>query len=135
RLCARDNQLIVEANPSTTTELLPEWEETMGLPDPCAGPAPTIDQRRAQVLARFANSGGQSIPFFIAYALTLGYAITITVYTPYTFGMVFGLPMYGDAFIFAWTVNAPLAAEANNVLECEFERLKPAHTTVNFIYS
>jgi len=135
RIAARDNQLIVEGLPSTTTELLPEWEESLGLPDPCAGAAPTIDARRAQVVARFSNDGGQSAAFFIAYALTLGYAITITVYRPYTFGMPFGLPMWGDAYAFAWTVNAPLAAEANDVLECEFQRLKPANTVVNFIYS
>lgn len=135
RLAARDNQLIVEALPASTTELLPEWEETLGLPDPCAGPTPTIDERRAQVVARFSNTGGQSAAFFIAYALVLGYTITITVYTPYTFGMPFGLPMYGESWAFAWTVNAPLAAEANQVLACEFERLKPAHTIVNFVYS
>lgn len=135
RLAARDNQLIVEGFPGTTTELLPEWEESLGLPDPCAGLAPTIDERRDQVVARFANTGGQSAPFFIAYALTLGYVITITLNSPYRFGMPFGLPMYGEKWIFAWTVNAPMAASLNNVLECEFERLKPAHTVVSFIYS
>lgn len=135
RLAARDNQLILEALPSTTTELLPEWEQTLGLPDPCAGAAPTIEARRAQVVARFANDGGQSIPFFIAYAATLGYAITITLYEPYGFGMGFGLPFGGEDWAFAWTVNAPLAAGDNDVLACEFQRLKPAHTIVNFVYS
>lgn len=135
RLAARDNLLLMEALPSSTTELLPEWEATLGLPDPCAGPAPTIEQRRDQVVARFANSGGQSAVFFIAYALTLGYVITITTYTPYTFGMPFGLAMTGEAWAYAWTVNAPLAAADNLVLECEFERLKPAHTIVNFVYT
>lgn len=135
RLAARDNQLILEALPSTTTELLPEWELTLGLPDPCAGEAPTIEARRAQVVARFANDGGQSATFFIGYALTLGYVITITVYTPWTFGLPLGLPLYGEDWALAWTVNAPAAAGDNDVLRCEFERLKPAHTVVNFVYT
>jgi uncharacterized protein YmfQ (DUF2313 family) len=135
RVSARDNQLIVEALPSTTTELLGEWEESLGLPDPCAGGSPTVDERRAQVVARFANDGGQSAAFFIAYAATLGYVITIDVHSPFRFGMRFGLPLNSVAWAFTWTVNAPLAAEANEVLECEFNRLKPAYTYVNFIYS
>lgn len=134
-LAARDNTLIIEALPSTTTELLPEWEETLGLPDPCAGASPTIETRREQVVARFTNSGGQSAAFFIAYAARLGYVITIDVYSAWRFGMRFGLPLRSIDWSFAWTVNAPLAAETNDVLACEFERLKPANTIVNFVYS
>lgn len=135
RLQARDNELIVEALPSSTDELLPEWESTLGLPDPCAGPNPTLPARQAAVLARFSNNGGQSADFFIAYAALLGYVITITVYSPFVFGDNFGEALYGEAWAFAWTVNAPVAAETNPVLECEFMRLKPAHTTVSFVYS
>jgi uncharacterized protein YmfQ (DUF2313 family) len=41
RLTARANNLLIDAFPGSTYELLPEWEATLGLPDPCAGEAPT----------------------------------------------------------------------------------------------
>lgn len=135
RLQASDNQLLLEAMPSTTTELLPEWEETLGLPDPCIGGNPTIDKRRAQVVARFANKGGQSIAFFTAYALTLGYVITITYdFAPFRFGDRMGSRFGGSGNIFYWTVNTPGPGPLAD-LECEFERLKPAHTVVLFNYT
>ncbi|WP_197520275.1 putative phage tail protein, partial [Paraburkholderia tropica] len=53
RSTSRANYLLIDSFPPTAYELLPEWESTLGLPDPCAGEAPTIPQRQAQVLARF----------------------------------------------------------------------------------
>ena len=34
RLHARENQLLIDLFPATTVELLPEWEASVGLPDP-----------------------------------------------------------------------------------------------------
>lgn len=149
----RGSALIVDAFPASTEELLPEWEDALGLPDPCAGPAPTIADRRAQVVARFASGAGQSVPYFINLAMLLGYTITIIEYAPFRFGINhFGDPMCGVAWANAWTVRNPtitpsffqfglsafgdfFADWGNTVLQCEFARLKPAHTTVNFQYS
>lgn len=58
RNTARANNLLVDAFPGMSAELLPEWEATLGLPDPCAGVAPTVAARNAQVLARFTGLGG-----------------------------------------------------------------------------
>ncbi|MGO2959434.1 MAG: putative phage tail protein, partial [Acetobacter sp.] len=68
----RASNLLIDANPSFTKELLPEWEETLGLPDPCAGASPTLEQRRAQVMARLTDSGGCSVNYFIEFAKSLG---------------------------------------------------------------
>lgn len=150
-LAARANDLLVDAFPASTEELLPEWEETVGLPDPCAGLSPTIDQRRAQVVARFIASGGQSVAYFTAVAEALGYSITITQFAPFRFGARFGEPLCGDAWANVWQVNAPtfsidyfqfgssgfgepFAYWSNNVLQCELNRLKPAHTLLLFSY-
>jgi len=150
RLTARAANLLVDAFPSTTVELLPEWQATLGLPDPCAGPSPALAQEQAQVVARFIAGGGQSIAYFTAFAATLGYDITITQFAPFRVGVsTVGSPLYGDAWAFAWQVNAPnvtvdffvvgnsqigspLQAFTNTVLECELARLSPAHTTVIF---
>jgi uncharacterized protein YmfQ (DUF2313 family) len=150
---ARAAFLLVDAFPSTTVELLPEWEATLGLPDPCAGPASTIQQRRAQVVARFVGNGGQSPAYFVQFAANLGYAITITESVRARFGVTtFGQPMNGDAWSHTWQVNAPATtvfvakfgvaqfgepyrAWGNAVLECEMQAIKPAHTILQFIYA
>jgi uncharacterized protein YmfQ (DUF2313 family) len=153
RLVARGSNLLIDAFPATTVELLPEWQATLGLPDPCAGPSPVLAVEQAQVLARFEAGGGQSIAFFVNFALTLGYAITIDQFTPFTAGHgTAGSPVYGLAWAYAWQVNAPAidieyflagsgtAGQAlqtvlsSTVLECELLRLAPAHTVVFFVF-
>jgi uncharacterized protein YmfQ (DUF2313 family) len=145
--------LLTDAFPAAATELLPEWELTLGLPDPCAGTSPTIQQRRNQVVARFANGGGQSIPYFINFAAQLGYTITITQFAPARVGQSrVGQPLCGTDWAFAWQVNAPLntvyksrvgtaragdplVAWGNAVLECELRAIMPAHTIPIFAYA
>lgn len=149
----RGGDLILDAFPASTDELLPEWEASLGLPDPCQGEAPDLADRRAQVVARFAGGFAPSVPDFINYAATLGYTVTIIEFAPFRFGINhFGDPMYGVAWANAWTVRSPtimpsffqfglsafgdyFAQWGNTVLQCEFGRLKPAHTVVNFQYS
>ncbi|KDR25421.1 tail protein [Caballeronia zhejiangensis] len=153
RQTARANYLLIDAFPSTTYELLPEWESTLGLPDPCAGAAPTIPARRAQVVARLTAVGGSSIAQLTAFAASLGYAVTITQYTQARAGMLrAGQPCCGYDWNFAWKITAPLntvvravagamaagdplASWGNNVLECEFRAVMPAHTILIFAYA
>lgn len=149
----RANYLLIDSFPATTYELLPEWESTLGLPDPCAGVSPTVQQRRTQVVARLASSGGQSAAYYIGVAAQLGYGITITNYAPFRCGQSRCGQQLGNAdWFFAWSVNAPLntvvrfaagqsaAGEPlgswnNNVLECELKAVAPAHTVLQFRYS
>lgn len=148
----RSNNLLVDSFPSTTLELLPEWEESLGLPDPCAGQSPTIEARRAQVVARFSATGGQTAAYFIAFAAALRYTITITEYAPFRAGINrVGDPLYGTDWAYTWTVNAvlnqveyfrtgvsavgePLAYWSNAVLECELNAIKPADLILTFKY-
>ncbi|WP_250507676.1 putative phage tail protein [Caballeronia sp. GAFFF3] len=153
RQTARANYLLVDAFPPTTYELLPEWESTLGLPDPCAGTAPTIAARRAQVVARLTAQGGASISALTAFAASLGYTVTITQYTQARAGMLrAGQPCCGYDWNFAWKITAPLntvvravagsmaagdplASWGNAVLECEFRAVMPAHTIPIFAYA
>jgi len=153
RQTARANYLLVDSFPATTYELLPEWEATLGLPDPCAGVAPTVPARRAQVVARLTNLGGASIPYLIGFAASLGYTVTITQYTQARAGMLrAGQPCCGYDWNFAWKITAPLntvvraaagsmaagdplASWGNRVLECEFRAVMPAHTIPIFAYA
>jgi len=149
----RSANLLVDAFPSTTVELLPEWEYTLGLPDPYAGVAPILQARRAQVVARFSAIGGQSVAYMKAFALNLGYTITITQFAPARAGNLrAGGAAYGNDFAHAWRVNAPtnttyafrgglsaagepLMSTGNAILEYELKQIAPAHTTVFFAYS
>ncbi|SIT50431.1 conserved hypothetical protein [Paraburkholderia piptadeniae] len=149
----RAQNLISDAFPANTVELLPEWESTLGLPDPCAGPSPTIQQRRNQVVARFANSGGQSSAYYINFALNLGYTVTVNQYAPFRCGQSrCGDSLGGVEWFYTWAIRAPLntvtrfrvgsstvgealATWNNKVLECELSSVAPAHTYLQFQYS
>lgn len=151
RLCASGLDLLADAFPASTEELLPEWEESLGLPDPCAGFDQTVEARRDQVVERLTVTGGQSVPYYIAVAASLGYAITITEFAPFRFGMSFGLPLNGDAWAYAMQINAPeftidyfelgtsgfgesFASWGSTVLQCELTRIQPAHVALIFSY-
>ena len=146
-------QLLQDAFPATALAMLPEWESALGLPDPCAGAAPTLLTRRAQVVSRLASVGGQSIAYMIAFAARLGYTISITQFIPARAGILrAGKPCCGNAWAHAWQVNAPLntihgflagisaageplSSSGNAILQCELQEVAPAHTTVIFSYS
>lgn len=152
RVDAAGEALLLDAFPATATGLLPEWETSLGLPDECSGPAPTLQGRRAQVVARLTALGGQSIPYFTAYAAALGFTITVEEFAPARAGVLrAGDPVYGEAWAHTWRVHAPaetvtyfraglsaagepLASWGNALLECAFRRLRPAHTVLQFAY-
>ncbi|MBX6386333.1 MAG: DUF2313 domain-containing protein [Microbispora sp.] len=154
RLHARANYLLRDAFPVAPLELLPEWEATLGLPDPCAGSAAdqSMEQRQAAVAARFVGRGGQSVAYYTGVAAALGYQITITQFTPAVVGRArIGDPLAGAGWAHVWRVNAPettvlvsrvgsarigdrLREWGNNTLECALSRIRPAHTILQFAY-
>lgn len=134
RVDAAASSLLARSLPGDNPDLLEEWERTLGLPDPCIGPDPTIEQRQASVRARFAGTaGGQSRARYIAYAAELGFEITITNFQPFRVGRsTVGMPLYSDAWTFVWgvTIVTNTGGLSPDVLLCEFEAIKPAMTTV-----
>ena len=155
RIDRRAEQLIDEADPRTTAEMLADWERVAGLPDPCvaaSGEAQSVPQRHAALVARLAALGGQAAAYFIALAASLGYAITIEEFRPFRAGA----SRAGDALTngdwsFTWRVYAPpttpvtfragqsaagdaLRSWSNVALECVLNRFKPAHTNLLFAY-
>jgi uncharacterized protein YmfQ (DUF2313 family) len=147
--------LLGDAFPCSTVQLLPEWEATLGLPDPCVQPPNTmIQQRQAAVCAKFAARGGCSQQYFIDLAASLGYDITITTYAPFRAGVSrVGTPLYSSAWASAWMIEiigAPdaityfragisavgerLADWTVSELQCLFEAIAPANTVPLFEY-
>lgn len=145
-------QLLIDTNPSTTQNLLTEWEESLGLPDPCSAANPTLGQRRAAVRAKFAFRGSMSLEYFINLAAELGYTITIDEFSPFTVGDTVGMNLLGPQWAFVWQINAPSITESYfttggnaagdalssydaGELVCRITRDAPAETTVFFVFS
>ena len=152
RLGARLNDLIADIFPCSTTGLLPEWEATLGLPDPCTGPLDTVQERQAAVCVKFALRGGQSKTYYKQIAEALGSPIEITEFKPFVAGDLCGTPLYGESWANVWQVTSlqvsitffsagvsvagePLRNWGNNLLECTLNAIKPAHTVLLFTYA
>lgn len=151
RVDGRDDQLLLEAIPSTTLELLPDWERVAGIPDCCSGVASTIQDRRNAVVAKITNLGGQSPAYFVGFAASLGYAVTVEEFRPFRVGSSAGSSLTNGSWAFTWrirgasttetyfrsgvsSVGEPLASWGNASLECRMRRLKPSHTVLLFAY-
>ncbi len=152
RSTAAAAQVLVDANPGTTENLLIEWEESLGLPDPCTASNPSLEQRQAAVRAKFCARGSLTSAYFIALAAALGFTITITEFATFVAGRPCGGPCLGPAWAFAWQVNAPqintfhfvagqsaagdpLTTYDNTELACRITRDAPAGTTVFFVFA
>lgn len=146
----RLGDLLRESDPRTVYELLTEWERAFGLPDGCVDISDNLEARINALVARVRGAGSATPQYFIDLAATVGYEITITELTPHTVGSDVDYPLYGEEIRYVWQVNSllnttiyadvnstvdtPLAAWGNSILECIINRSKPAHTFVQFIY-
>jgi uncharacterized protein YmfQ (DUF2313 family) len=152
RSTAAAAQVLTDASPATTENLLAEWEASLGLPDPCTVASPSIEQRRAAARAKFGARGALTIDYFIALAAALGFSITIAEFLPSAVGHGCGKPLYGPAWAFAWQVSAPeittfysavgqsavgdpLTSYDSGELVCRITRDAPAETRVVFVFS
>ena len=150
-IASRARDLLREAPYDAPLELLGEWELTLGLPDPCAGSQPSVIQRQTSVRAALASSGGASVPYLIGVAAALGYTITIDEFTPLRFGMPFGRPFGGEPWASIFRVRATalpgsgfkfganrfgeaFGRYGNLTLQCTIDRIKPAHTAVQYAF-
>lgn len=107
RSTAAAAQVLIDASPATTQNLLVEWENSLGLPDPCTAPNPSIEQRQAAVRAKFGARGALTTAYFVSMAAALGFTITITEFSPFTVDMPCDEPLLEPEWAFIWQVNAP----------------------------
>lgn len=154
RLEVRAEDLLQESDPRTTSELLPDWEDAVGLPDECLPVPGSIAERRALILARLVGEGGGSRAFFESLARAIGYTVTIEEHEsdPARCGVArTGVGRCGgDLWDFVWSVRSPLilvrlarcgvarmgdpmGTFGDALLRCVMERAAPAHTLVRFV--
>lgn len=154
RVDARAVALLNEMDPAGVSELVPDWESIMGLPDTCLGPNPAFEDRRMAVRRRLVEVGGQSCGYFIEIAVSQGYPnATITEHRAPRMGRSrFGSAHFGTWNAqFMWTLNTGgrqrqgrrfgvsywgerFGTNPGNALECLIRRPAPAHTVVHINY-
>ncbi|XZG71736.1 YmfQ family protein [Chitinibacteraceae bacterium HSL-7] len=144
--------LLREADPRSTYQMLGDWERVCGLPDSCSVLSGlTLADRRAAVQAKLAATGGQSRAYFIGIAASMGYpGATITEFRARRHGARMGTGYGGLPWNHTWRLNLPAQQFRRRVsgspfgeryqvggdahLECLIGKLKPAHTLVQFKY-
>ena len=131
RLTGRAVALLGDSPVGALAERLPEWEATLGLPDPCAGIGPTDAVRNAAVRAQIAARGGQSVPYFTNLAMLLGMDITVQEFSPCQAEVASADdPCNEPDWAFVWWATR---AAPNASAECTLQRFVPAHTQLFFL--
>lgn len=159
RLHNRALDLIEEADPRTTYEMLAAWERVAGLPDVCPHSPnhyddgeQTIEERQRRLVQKLTSLGGQSRAYFIQLAEALGYpGATITEFRPFICTSSCDDGLDPDPWRHVWRLNIPqgtglsifatgstcaepLRTWGNARLECTITQLKPAQSHVLFAY-
>ena len=146
------NEVVKEYNPQKTTALIQEWEEFVGIPDGCIPVASTIEQRRLNVLLKLAGINVTTEKQFKNVASILGYNIEVsngvsTSTFPLTlpflliseasapFTIVITLSSSVKPSGFPLTFPFTLTSQQPAILDCLFNKLKPANTQLFFRYS
>lgn len=146
--------LLRQMDPRLATDLLPDWERLLGLPDDCAPANQEVADRQQAAYRRLTETGGQSRAYFIDLADRNGEpGVTITEFRPMNCNNACNDPLLSTADAHTWRVNIPRAAQAvrlmncnsscsaalqmytPSAIECFFNERKPAHTQVVFAYA
>ena len=146
------NEVSSEYNPQKTTALIQEWEQFVGIPDSCIPVASTIEQRRLNVLLKLAGINATTEKQFKNVASILGYNIEVSngVSTS-TFPLTLPFLLISEASApftivitlsssikpsgFPLTFPFTLTSQQPAILDCLFNKLKPANTQLFFRYS
>lgn len=158
RIDGRTLDLLEEADPRTTLELLPDWERIAALPDACTGAPDNAAERQAALHQKLNRIGAENAATYIELAARVGYIIRIEEHRPARIGMRIGERLNGPLWVFVWTVHvqpfegyleeSTFLAQARIGdrlgvrlrgfgaldVECLIRRAAPAHTRVLFAY-
>ena len=140
RVDTRASDLIEEADPRTTNELLTDWERALALPDSCVNVTQTLDERRQATHAHFIAKGGANKQYWIDLAESLGFvAIVNDSVQPHHWEIVitnFEVQRLSVGEGPGHQIGEALRRYQGNdlELECLVLRLRPAHTIVMFTY-
>jgi uncharacterized protein YmfQ (DUF2313 family) len=129
--------ILTESDPRTTAQLLPEWNTFCGLPDGCIPGGGSTSQQRAAIVGRLNEVGGgpRNKAFYIAVAAAYGFTITIDEPAVFTWRVTSSLSGSLTNMTCDGTCDDPLETFGTSQLECLLNRIKPAHTVLEFAYT
>src|SRR4030042_558420 len=97
RIDARVDDLLIERDTRTTTELIAEHEADFSLPDECLKSITmTLTERRTRLTTKLRELGSLHKQYYINLAATLGYTITIDEFKPAWCGLAVANDPCGD---------------------------------------
>lgn len=130
RASQRQDDLLREALPLTTVEMIDVWEASWGI-TPAAGD--TLEERRAAVVSRMLANGNQNASFYELVGDNFGLTVTVEKYRPSQFGDRFGTPWRSTDWRYAWLFKIEGTGPQSS-----FERLVaglvPLHIMIGFQY-
>lgn len=141
--------LLNEMRPEATQQLLPEWEEYLGLPE-CEATEQSFELRRSAVVEKDRRRGGLQTWQIEQLAAALGFTVKIYEKWPHSVLRGVDYPLYPASTQFVLQVDVygipeerftvldsvltPLRGNAPLVLECVLNRLKLAGFYYDFNY-
>lgn len=156
RIEERALALVRESLPTTSFELLPDWERVFRLPDECtSNQSLTIEQRRQRISQLLTTRGGQNKNFYKQLAANFGFdigVIDVSDQPPFRAGQGrAGDRITNGTWRYAFVIQAPadsiikfragkssagdrLLLVQNSVLQCLIDKYKPAHTVAIFSF-
>lgn len=153
RIEAQIQEVADEFDVTKTTNLIDEWESSVGIPDTCFSNSLTLEERRTNVLLKIGRLNGTvTNQDFVDVAEILGFDVQVQPGSSYAlFPLNFPVPLFGSATEARFTLRVqvnnapppgvfpipfplPFTEEGSNLLECVFNILKPAVSIVTFVY-
>ena len=140
------SNLLADILPSTTFNLLPDWERVAGLPDICSVLGSSITIRRASLLENLVTKPTLHVTEFERIGRTFGTIITVEELDQARADAIAGLDTTNGKWRFVWWIGIPLSADLrylrmtsrvnerfatfdrNTEMECRLENAAPAHT-------
>jgi len=150
RLQNKIYELSVEDDLANTTNLIDEWERALLIPDECFTNTVPIEQRRKQIVAKFAlmnittEEDWKNLAFFFGYNIEIGYGTQFSEF-PMEFPLYFSGSVKESKFTMiitfmglsapanVFTMTFPITFEENtNFMICLFNKLKPANVNIHY---
>jgi len=129
RIHGRMDTLVAEVLLKETSELLDDWETSVGLPGKCAPAAVSDAARLERIIGKLAEIGGSTPEYFIGIAARYGITIVLDEdESPFEMGVHgMGDPVGGDEWRYVWYAHVdpapPLAVR--QLIECVFQSIAP----------
>lgn len=148
---ASADNLLFEMRPESTLQLLPEWEEYLGLPECVAEPVTNLEYRRYAVVEKYHRKGGLQAWNIQKLATDLGFTVEVDETFPHhcmrscTYPLweqkyryilrvtVYGIP--GAYMTCLDDILTPLLTSDARVLECALQRYKVGGLFYEFYYA